>query len=489
MRLVILTALLTTMSLASTVDRVVPDFRPDTVLMEVLDDEPTEAPSYAPREESSSGCEDETLDEGEEWHDSDGDEYDCDWYSNENNCEEYGDAYENDGYTAKQACCACAGDHTESPTDTPIDASTLSPTDTSPDAPADAQTEAPHPTPTAAPSEEDTAHPTAAPTEASTEALTDAPTDVPTEAPTGAPTQTPTDEPTEAKCEDYTTSNGTKWQDSGGYNCEWYSETGDSYKAYHCESYGDSYKNDGYTANEACCWCGGGTTHGTTSSDSGSGSTTDALTDTPTSAPIEAQCEDYTTSNGTEWQDSGGYNCEWYSETGDSYKASHCESYGDSYENDGYTANEACCACGGDTTHGTTSSESGSGDNEDYYDFGSGSTTTGSPSGSGAPPTASPTATDEPTEAKCEDYTTSNGTKWQDSGGYNCEWYSETGDSYKASHCESYGDSYEKDGYTANEACCACDGGTTNGTTSSDSGSGDNANDDYYDFGSSSTTT
>merc|ERR1712151_825903 len=43
------------------------------------------------------------------------------------------------------------------------------------------------------------------------------------------------------------------------------------------------------------------------------------------------------------WYDSDGpnYDCAWYD------RGSRCQRYGDSYENFGYTANEACVACGG----------------------------------------------------------------------------------------------------------------------------------------------
>ena len=43
-----------------------------------------------------------------------------------------------------------------------------------------------------------------------------------------------------------------------------------------------------------------------------------------------------------EWQDSDGKNCDWYSND-----INHCDEYGSSYENFGFVANKACCACGG----------------------------------------------------------------------------------------------------------------------------------------------
>ena len=47
----------------------------------------------------------------------------------------------------------------------------------------------------------------------------------------------------------------------------------------------------------------------------------------------------------TDWRDSLGDGCSWYEDDEDSgYK---CQTYGHRFENDGLTANTACCACGG----------------------------------------------------------------------------------------------------------------------------------------------
>lgn len=43
------------------------------------------------------------------WHDSDGSQYDCQWYSNEDRCTKYGHSYSNFGKTAQEACCSCNG--------------------------------------------------------------------------------------------------------------------------------------------------------------------------------------------------------------------------------------------------------------------------------------------------------------------------------------------------------------------------------------------
>ncbi len=41
------------------------------------------------------------------WHDSDGEIYNCSWYAQGSNCFEFGDSFENFGQTANTACCAC----------------------------------------------------------------------------------------------------------------------------------------------------------------------------------------------------------------------------------------------------------------------------------------------------------------------------------------------------------------------------------------------
>jgi len=43
------------------------------------------------------------------WHDSDGPRFNCAWYDVGSNCELFGNGWENDGFTANQACCACGG--------------------------------------------------------------------------------------------------------------------------------------------------------------------------------------------------------------------------------------------------------------------------------------------------------------------------------------------------------------------------------------------
>jgi len=109
------------------------------------------------------------------------------------------------------------------------------------------------------------------------------------------------------------------WHDSDGskFNCQWYGEQD------RCAKFGNEFPNDGFTANEACCVCGGG-------------SNDPAPAPSPTGG---GGCID----SPLGWHDSDGdkYDCEWYGEQ------DRCEKFGDEFPNDGFTANEACCTCGG----------------------------------------------------------------------------------------------------------------------------------------------
>ena len=55
---------------------------------------------------------DYTLSDGSAWHESTGDDYDCDYYNEDDRCDDYGDDYEYGGYTANEACCTCGGGST-----------------------------------------------------------------------------------------------------------------------------------------------------------------------------------------------------------------------------------------------------------------------------------------------------------------------------------------------------------------------------------------
>ena len=127
------------------------------------------------------------------------------------------------------------------------------------------------------------------------------------------------------KCMDYPSS----WHDDGGviYDCEWYAGGEEL-----CEIYGDESGILGLTAKKVCCACGGGIISPSSDSPSPSQSSN------PSSA-VSGQC--YSTPH--DWYDSDGptYDCEWYG-FGD-----RCEKLGYSFNNFGKTAKEACCECSG----------------------------------------------------------------------------------------------------------------------------------------------
>ena len=172
------------------------------------------------------------------------------------------------------------------------------------------------------------------------------------------------------------------------------------------------------------------------------------MTSSPTSTPVPC------TDSPLGWYDIDGdeFDCEYYA------VGNHCEDYGDNYENDGATANQACCVCGGGKDPSNSSPVS-----------------TPSPSFSPvvkpssspvAKPSSSPVAepfTSSPTStpASCTDSPPG----WYDSDGpnYNCEFYA------GVNNCEDFGDNYESDGATANQACCVCGGGKDPSNSSPDS--------------------
>ena len=155
------------------------------------------------------------------WHDSDGKEFNCTWYastddddditSDVNRCDQYGDSKPNFGKTATDACCVCGGG-ISGPSSVPSLSSFPSISI--------------EPSVSSKPSnEEGYSEPSQSPTE--------------------------TNLPTEAEC--FEVPKG--WHDSDGeqYNCAWYGI------GLRCQNYGDSHRNPGRTAKEACCQCGGGT--------------------------------------------------------------------------------------------------------------------------------------------------------------------------------------------------------------------------------------
>jgi len=72
------------------------------------------APNYCEPEEED---DDDTVvitttqcvDDPKNWYDSDGEDFNCEWYATDNHCTEHGNGYANNAKTARQACCACNG--------------------------------------------------------------------------------------------------------------------------------------------------------------------------------------------------------------------------------------------------------------------------------------------------------------------------------------------------------------------------------------------
>lgn len=147
---------------------------------------------------------------------------------------------------------------------------------------------------------------------------------------TSSPTLSPTPE---RECFDYdgflnSRNDGCNWYSGGVFNrCNWF---------------GDSLANaDRVTGNDACCVCGGGSFDSIPTDPSAAPVSTTSPTSNPTvsteptSSPTDSPsvCEDV-----DGWVNSFGNDCGWYGFL-------RCGFFGDSFENDGLVASEACCAC------------------------------------------------------------------------------------------------------------------------------------------------
>ncbi|KAJ9448629.1 hypothetical protein DIPPA_56149, partial [Diplonema papillatum] len=172
---------------------------------------------------------------------------------------------------------------------------------------------------------------------------------------------------------------GQEWQDDDGFSCSEYvinTENND------CEEYGDLYENDGYTANTACCVCGGGGT-------------------TPQPEAPAPSCHDVLI-DGRQWNASDNISCFGYIVDNE---IDDCTEYGDLYAKDGHTGNTACCVCGGGVT---------------------------------APQIATPQP-ETPAPPSCYDVLI-DGQQWHDAESYPCSEYVMD---IETNHCEDYGDLYE----------------------------------------------
>jgi len=81
----------------------------------------TESPTSSPPNSTPTPTPSGSCNDAENWHDSEGSQYTCDWYAEREHCEHYGSSFANDGKTAQQACCVC---QTQLPTDAPTVAPT-----------------------------------------------------------------------------------------------------------------------------------------------------------------------------------------------------------------------------------------------------------------------------------------------------------------------------------------------------------------------------
>lgn len=78
------------------------------------EEEPTNnnsTPTLSPQIDNPTASPTSCLNSPENWHDTDGPNYNCYWYSQGANCETYGHltAYAMYGKTANEACCGCGG--------------------------------------------------------------------------------------------------------------------------------------------------------------------------------------------------------------------------------------------------------------------------------------------------------------------------------------------------------------------------------------------
>mmetsp|Transcript_27774 Transcript_27774/g.41025 ORF Transcript_27774/g.41025 Transcript_27774/m.41025 type:complete len:306 (-) Transcript_27774:141-1058(-) len=242
---------------------------------------------------------------------------------------------------------------------------------------------------------------------------------------------------------------GWHMSDSVDQDCQWFSEPfGDDDFEYYdddideadnrCTWYGNDGEFRGETANEACCVCGGGYIEPNVPSFS------PAFTMEPTEIP----CYDVP---GWHSADKDIFTCEWYGnpvgddDYYDTEGDTRCGLFGEDEPNFGYTANQACCVCGGG-----------------YF--------------GPVVPSVSPTTSNAPTESSqpsLEPSITStvvceNIPGWADATMTKCPWYAqpvrEEDDVYydeDATRCAMFGDqNANTDGLTANDACCVCGGGT-----------------------------
>ena len=141
------------------------------------------------------------------------------------------------------------------------------------------------------------------------------------------------------------------WRDyETGIDCEWVTEGGDDWwydDESMCSVLDYLIDENGVRVSEACCACGGGNIRDPSSP---SGSPSKSNHPTVTSSPT-FDCVDI-----DGWLDYYGDGCAWYegNDLDDLFyddKQTHCDNWGETSGTLDYTANEACCVCGGGSNY------------------------------------------------------------------------------------------------------------------------------------------
>jgi hypothetical protein len=165
-----------------------------------------------------------------------------------------------------------------------------------------------------------------------------------------------------------------------------------------------------------------------------------APTTSTTAAPVESppntggDCIDFPVG----WTDSDGDGCDDFYNT-----QTECSEYGSLFENDGHTANDVCCTCGGGCNNDPPEWVDYAGDDCSWYSIGTRCTDFASEIGTNGK---------TPIEACC---TCGGGCKddppgWVDSFGDDCSWYG------IGTRCTDFAAEIGTNGKTPIEACCVC---------------------------------
>ena len=126
------------------------------------------------------------------------------------------------------------------------------------------------------------------------------------------------------------------WHDNAGDGCDWYDN--DPNGDYRCRTFGTDYKRNGFTAETACCGCGGGFDLPEYSKPSAN----------PTGSPTATPTATVVCINDNVWRDEEGYSCADYERDLDDdtlflQGETRCSKDADR----GGNASYYCCECGG----------------------------------------------------------------------------------------------------------------------------------------------